>query len=504
MSYFSLNNIHNKYILLNIKKYIYLSTKDLDYLLCFHPIRYNKTMSFQTLKEGIARFVNSIAYIGILAFLSFLCWVVKGNWIWCFLPIYALLCFLPLFCEDGRGYLPLVLFPIFITNTNIHFKGGIPIGMVFAIAIFVFSLGLFLLIKRPKMITGSIFFSLLALYCVFLFSFFYSTIRYGKTGRVGILYLIAMFLLLCIYALMNSALGKKETIPYFSEAMVCFSLAASTEVFVAILKESALGLASINFTLGWSYTRETVSSILTLSLPFFSVLISKKKPIWLVPELFVLTAIFLLSTDSSLLSLLFFAIPNIILTLKDYSRSYPYYVMLCLLVIGSTFGILMGISETFSLRIAKAVSRLNFFSEDSLIYFKPAIDSFLKNPLLGQSISSIVRADGTILLPNNTILSVLQLGGSIGFICFLAYEISLYVVISRKDTKQKWLFLLFCLNVELIGLIDNTIFNIAILLIALMTFSVYQQSNRLDEVQIHDDYFTHYEAPNDYSYHLHN
>lgn len=449
-------------------------------------------MNYISFKDRITKYVNSLYYIMTLAILSFLCWSVKGNWCWCFLSIYSILCFLPLFSKDGRGYLPLIFFSVIISNEDIHFKGGIPISMIYSMIMLGISLFIYLLRHRPQMITGKIFFSLIVLYCVFLISYLYSSIRNGRNGRVGILYLIALFVLLCIYALMNSILGKEETIPYLCMTLAVYAIAASLEAAIVLLKKQFVNPTDIYFSLGWSYTPQTVSSFLTLCLPFFSILIHRKKLFWFIPEVFVLIIILIISSDSSLISLMFFVVPNVILTMKGYSKSYPYYVMLSLLGIGITFGILMGVNGNFNFRVSKAISRLNFFSQESIELYKPSIQAFIKNPLLGSSITSMVKENGTISLPNSTILSVLQLGGAFGIAAYIVYEVFIYLTIFKKNSKEKWFIFLFLLNVELIGLIDNTIFNIAILMIVLMTMSVYQQSGRPDDVIIHDDYFSRY------------
>jgi len=47
-------------------------------------------------------------------------------------------------------------------------------------------------------------------------------------------------------------------------------------------------------------------------------------------------------------------------------------------------------------------------------------------------------------------------------------------------------------------LISKTIYNVAILTFILMTLSVYQQSNRPDEVLIYDGYFSNYNEDQKY------
>lgn len=447
-------------------------------------------------KENVFHFASSPVFIIVLSILSFLSWVVKGNWIWCFLPLYAFLCIAPLTNNDGRGYLPLLFYILIIDNQDIHFNGGIPPSLIFCISFYLGSLLLYLFIHKPKMVTGKIFFSLLALFISFLVSFLINIAKNGSKGSIGILYIITLFIVLCLYSLLNSVLGKDETLPYFCLTIACFSIAAALETNVELFKqlfETNEIMASNDFSLGWSYTRDTISTFLTLSLPFFAILINKKQIQWFAFVVYILLILFLLSTDSFILSLLFFVIPFVILTLKDYSKASLYYIMFSFLAIGIIFGLMMAFNETFKNRIVMTVSRLNLFSDNTIEFYKPVLEEYISNPIFGSSIANISNENGTVSLIGNTLLSSMQLGGSIGLGFYLIYDIFVYIDIFKKDSKEKWFILLFYLNLELIGLINNTIYNIFILIFTLTTLSVFQQSNKQEEVIVHQDFFKHFE-----------
>ncbi len=440
-------------------------------------------------RERISRYVNSIFFPIVVSLLAFLCWLCKTDFVWVFFPFYFISCFLPLFCDDGRGYLPLMFYLIIITNKDIHFVGGIPTVMILGIITFTISLIIYLIVRRPKFSVGSIFYSSIFLFVIFLISYLKSTIINGGSGRTGILYLLLFFILTCIHGIMNSVLGQGETMPYLAKTYCCFAIAASLETITALLIENSFELASPSFTLGWSYTRETVSTFLVLSLPFFSFLIHEKKPLWVIPAMLVVLSLIFLSTDSGLLCLIIFSIPLVFFTLKDYSVYSPYFIMFFLLLIGTVFGILMGVNPEFNSRIAKAALRINPFTDENKDIIKTFFDETIKNPVLGPSITSIVNNDGTLSLKNNTILSTLTMGGFCGLALYVVYEINLYRSFAQKKMKGKSIFLLFLLMIELIGLIDNTIYNIALLLVILLSLSVFRQSNRPDEILIHDDFF---------------
>lgn len=444
---------------------------------------------YQSFRERIAIFVNSLFYPVLIALLAFFCWLLSTQFGWIPLLFYIVLCFLPLFSSDGRGYLPLLLFSLIITDKDIHFKGGIPYTMILSISFFFLSVILYIIIHKPGMVKGKLFYPLLILFSIFLISYFYCVASKRIFGSTGILYLIGFFCILVVYVLINSTLGKEDTLPYYCMSLCSISVAAALEVSVTLLQESILDFASPSFTLGWSYTRETVSTFLMLSIPFFSILIHRKKVGWFIPELFVFINLILLSTDSGLLSLMLFAIPYILFTLKDFSRHSPYYVMFTLLAIGIVFGILMGVNVSFNERIVRAVTRLNFFSDEIIDFYRPATKNFLDNPVLGSSMQSLVKDNGTLTLANNTLLTTAELGGSFGLVAFVYYEFRQYQLVLNKDSAEKWFLFLFLLNVDWIGLIDNTIYNIAILLILVTAMSTYQQSNRPDDLLIHEGFY---------------
>ena len=455
-------------------------------------------MHINTLRDNIKIYLNSLYFpltIGVLAFLT---WIMPGIWAWLFLPFYMILVFAPLLAEDGRAYLPLVFYNLVIVSEDIHFIGGIPIYLIISLIFYSLSIILYVVIHKPKMITGSLFFILLALYLVFLVSYLISVVINGVAERTGILYLITFFLILSAYTMMNSVLGKAETMPYYAQTVAIFGTVAALEVSVALFSTVGLKFADDTFSIGWSYTRETVSTFLILSLPFFSILLSNKKFFWIIPEIFVLFNIIMLSTDSGLLAILFFSVPMAILTLKDYGRVAPYYTLAVLLIFGMTFGILMGVNANFNLRIVTAILRLNLFSEESLRNFSEPISYFTANPVIGSSIATFVNEGGTITLSSNTVLTTLQLGGILGIVTYAAFEITQYVTLFKKEAPEKGIILLFLLSVEVIGLISNTIYNVAILTFILMTLSVYQQSNRPDEVLIYDGYFSNYNEDQKY------
>lgn len=444
-------------------------------------------------KDKIAKYVNSIFFPITIALLALATWICKSNVAWVFLIIYMLLCFTPLFCSDGRGYLPLLFYTLIIVNNDIHFLGGIPSRLIISIIFITVSSLIFLIVKKPKMITGVIFYLLLALFIVFLVSYFNHTLNETYADRTGILYLLTFFIILIIYILNNSMLGRNESMQYYATTITFFALMVSAEVIIELIRTSGIDLTSENFSLGWSYTKDTASTFLTLSLPFFSLLINQKKIFYFLSEVFILLALFLLSTDTGLIALLFFSIPLLILAVKNYGKASPYIICFSLLLLGTTFALLMSLNSTFNQRLTQALSCLNFLSEDNININKGYIDTFLTSPIIGTSINTFINKNGTLSLAENTYISTLIMGGSISIAIYAVFDIYTYVTILRKKSYDRPFIFIFMIMIELMGLTSNTIYNIAILIFTLITLSVYQQSNREEEIIIHQDFYIHFD-----------
>ncbi len=448
-------------------------------------------MRINTFVEKIRSFLNSPLFLGTVAILAFLTWLLPTPFYWIPATLYLLLGFLPLFGKDGRSYLLLFLGNMFLEHDKVSFS-SLPFVSIVVGAALLLSLVIYLILHRPVMRLTPIFWSLLLLSLVFFSSYLYVAFREGNADIRSILYLLAFIYFLVIYLLLCSVIGNEETLPYYSTGVVFFSLIISFEVFIGILVNSGLGLATPSFSIGWSYTRETASTLLLLSLPFYSILIHEKKPYYFLLELFPIAAILLLSTNSGLSTFILFVIPLTILTLQNYGKYSNYFTLFILFGFAGLFGLLMGVNHDFNFRVGEAFGSLLYFgTRDTLRrqITSDSISAFLSNPILGSSITTFVQNDGTLRFSFNTVLSTMVMGGSIGLAAYVLYEVILYLDFAKKKNPAKWLFLLFILMVEVIGVIDNTIYNLTIYLFFLTSLCCFEMTSRPEDLQIHEDYF---------------
>jgi hypothetical protein len=437
-------------------------------------------------------YLFSLGYPITMAVLAILIWLTPGIYAWIPAVFYALFCFLPLFGTDGRPYIPVLLFSIIACSTNISFV-TLPYYLLLIGASFFVSLILFIVIHKLKYRRSDLFVALTILFSVFVVSYLFNAAKGNNSSQTAVFYCLGLFLCLLVYVLFSIALGVDETFPYLERTVVIFSLAIVFEIFIYLCAHG-FALVDSNFTLGWAYTPQTASTLLCLSLPFYGLLFSQKHYWWLFGIGITIAGIIFLSVDSGLLCLIIGIIPLILLSFRSAGKNSPYISLASIVVIGVSFGLLLGLNEKFNSRVMTAIESLNLFNEAAVwrkALFDKAIESFRANPIVGESIAALVTNTG-IVLSSNTILTVAVLGGSFGLIAYLFFEIRLYWICLKKKTGGRWLFFLFLIFFETIGLIDNTLFNFAILLFFLIANSTYQMSKRPDDIIVYDSFYQNY------------
>lgn len=456
-------------------------------------ICYTFTIPFETLTDKLSAFVASCFYPLTLAVLAFLIWLLPSFTPWLPAVLFGILVFLPVLVNDGKGYLPVILMMILMNNRDVSFR-TIPAYLYFLGGLEILSILLFIILHRPTFQKNYLFFLILAVYFFALISYLYDSIQDGFTGSTGIFFLLSLFGVSVIFLILSNIIGKGDSLSYLCKTVVFFALTICGQILVYGIR-NRFTFSPIGFTLGWSYTVQTASTLLCLSLPFVGILISKRRFFWAFSILPIFAAILLLSADSGLLAMILFSVPITLLSLKNTGKNYPYFALFSLVTVVSTFGILMGVSKAFNNRVITAVSALNLFDEPAEWrnrLFQDAIKGFKASPVLGASLNVLIQGDGRMLLPSNTLLTTLTLGGSLSLVAYVAMEVWIYIICFRKNTEDKWLFFVFLLMVELIGLIDNTIYNVAILLFYLIMFTGFQMSNRPEDVIIHENFFLYY------------
>lgn len=449
-------------------------------------------MKINTFIDKIKYYASSYYLILTLALLTYLIWLLPTPVGYVLASIYALLSFLPLLTNEGKTYLPFFILPIIAQKKDISISTISPIMFIMAF-VPILSIVLFIIFHKLEFKKGDLMVELMLLIGSMLISFFYNAIKNDFFDTSSLLFIFFMLIECLSYSLICTTIGRDDSFPYLCESICSFSLVITLEIFTFYFK-NGFSISPETFTLGWSYTLQSASSLLCMTIPFYGILIYLKKWPWIIGEIFVLASVFILSTDSSLLSLLFAFIPLILLSFRSYGKLYSYISMITIISIGTTIVLMLVFNKQFSNRLLEALKSLNLFHEEGMrkTMFENAISSFFSNPYVGTSITTFSNGNNTFVFASNTILTIMVNSGSFGLFFYFLYELKLYVTAIRKDTPNKWIYLVFLLLFEMIGLIDNTFFNLGIFELFLISQAAYEMSNKKDDVIIHDSYYKNY------------
>ncbi len=452
-------------------------------------------MQINTLLDKLRKYLYSPFYPITIALIAFLTWISPSPFVYIPAAFYALLCFLPLFGKEGKCYLPLFLFEIVLPDDVLGLN-GIPGEVLLTGIALILSCVLFLIFNRLKLVKGDLFYTSLILVSTFLVSYVYNMIKDGNNDYRGILYIVALYLLILISIFFFTALGRGEILPYFSYTIACLDVVITIQIIVSIfMNMQTVPLEWSSFDLGWALNSSTASTILCLSIPFLAMNTAKKKYSFIFIVLVNIVGILLLSSNSGLLCLLFSIIPIIFLSFRTYQNKYPYFVLFSLIVTGSIISLLIGFNQTANSNIINALKSLNPLSdvpEGRLALYQNAIEIIKNNPAFGISIAGMATDEGIVQFSNNNVLTTMTFGGSISLIAYLAFEINFYCVSLKKKCGERALFLVFLLDIELIGYVSDSLYLVSVFLLILIANAVYQTSNKPEDAVVHQEFFEHH------------
>lgn len=437
------------------------------------------------------KYVDSIFFPITLGIISLIGWVLNFN-----IPsaiISAILCFLPLFGKDGRGYLSLVLLVPAMVYNPISFN-NIDLGLFIFACTIVISLTLFIIIRRPKFRFGRIAISLIPLYAIFVISLIIQFSFGTPIYKESLYFLLGLFFILLFYLIFVPILYGDNVFEYFSKSLIILATLISLQVFIFY---GRIGYENVGTTIniGWIQSSTMASSILVITLPFISFFFSKKKW-WYLPILAILiSAIYQLRTVSGILCTICIIIPLIFFTFKKYKYC-PYYIIFSIFVFGIALSILFFVNDTFVDVMISSLRYLSTFLKGEIPAHQLGIELFLKQPVFGPSInalSNILGVDkGYIRLLDNTVVTTLVMGGSFGLAFYFFHLVNIFTLAFKKKNPYQLFFLIFLLAVELIGLVDNTIYNLFFNFIYLFIMAAYESSTRIPDVFIEQKFFSCY------------
>lgn len=443
-------------------------------------------------REILEKITSSWAYPAIFAILSYISWVL--NFPWPFVIIESLLCFLPLITSVGIAYQAPLLLCVPLTREILTFSSLPSYSYVLGVS---YLLSLIIYIWRYKCLFrfSKTFFPFIFLFLTFLISIVTNILITSKYSYPAMFFVIAMILLLIVSVLNCCVMeNHKDTFNYFSTCITFLAFLISIEVFTYYIINPN-NLFTEVFTLGWANAKSMVTTILSISMPFFGVLIYRKKFRSLL-VIFPLTSLLLLATKSGLFALVIGFIPIVLLAFRSYGKAYQYISLGLSAAFASALALLLAYNPSFREPFVDSVQSLNLMNSSDSNLYKYGWEGFKSSLILGPSaqglsgtIAGVYTAEGMITPLKNTFITTLYMGGIIGLVFWLASEVAAYASCFLRKTDDKWLFLCFLLMTDIIGITDNTIYNLFFLAIYLLALSAFENSYLYDPIKVKDKYY---------------
>lgn len=447
-------------------------------------------MFINSFLEKSKKYLSSIFFPLSIALVSFLIWITPVPYNWIFVTFYIVFSFFPLILKEGKTYIPLLLFSFISVNEGYTFT-TIPVILITLLSAISISICTFIFIHKCRFAKGDLLIPLIGLIITLFISYIFNSIEMSTMISEGMLYILFLFLSVLAYIFLSTILGQGESITYLSWSLVSMCIIIYLQVFVFFVTNN-YDLVTDNFNLGWSTNKDIATFFLLTSIPFIITLINQKKHFYLIPLFLNILFIILLASDAGILSLIFFIIPIVLLTFRGYKRIYPYISLSILTIFIVTFALLIIYNKSFNERVLSAIKTLLFFNEPNKVLndlFKNSFEAVKANPYVGKSISFYIYTKSNLeLLSSNTYLTTLVLGGSLSLIAYFFLDVSIFIRCLTKKEKGKYLFLLYLIMFEFIGLITNTLYNLQIFNFFLTCNCVYLMSNRPDDAIIHTGY----------------
>lgn len=444
------------------------------------------------LRDLVEKIASTWMYPALFALLSFIGWVTKMPWP--FAIAESLLCFLPLFTSVGRAYMAPMLLILPLISTDLTFQIILPYAYV-VLASYLISLVLYIWLNRCPFKTSKPALSFLLLFFIFLVSIIANIIQTGIYEASSMFYVIGMILLV-VLALLNCSVmeNHKDSFLYLAICMSILSVLISLEVFSFYIWNSS-SIYQSDFSLGWSGAKSMVTTILIITLPFYGILIYRKR--WeSLTAILPLIATFLLATKSGLLALVLGFIPLVLLSFRSYGKAYQYISLGLCCLFAATFALLLGYVESFRKPFVEAIQSMNLLASVNAPYYNYGIEGFKTSPILGPSaqgltgnVSGIMTPSGMVTPLRNTLITTIYMGGVLGMVSWIICEIVVYSSCILRKSSDKWLFLFFLLMSDFIGITDNTLFNLFFLSIYLLALAAFENSSLYDKVKVKEKYY---------------
>lgn len=450
----------------------------------------------------IRNYTDSIIFPLSLGFLTLLGWVItfytnNQNFYWPSAILISLLAFAPLFGRDGRGYLALIILVASLISHKLNFSTIQPAFIVMISSIFL-SVIIFLIVRKPQFHLGRLFFPIIGMLIIFSLSLIFDLAQGHELHRESLWFLLGMYGILILYLFIVPMLFEENAFDYLAKVVVILGTVLAIEIFCYLISTHFPLLKGEDIQLGWVQSSTMASTLLVIAIPFTCMFFKEKKIqniVYVIPLIAIVVSIFFLKTVSGLLATILIAIPLVFMVFKPY-KYYPYLVISSLTILIGLSTLIFVLNDNYFNTLLNSLTYLRKFFDGAITEHQLGIEMFVQSPVLGPSINSLYdlfgSGKGYIRLLDNTVITTLVMGGSLGLICYFVHEINLYILVFQRKNPKRYFFLLFLLTGEIIGLIDNTLFNLMYMFILFLAVATYENSSRKPTITLTQNYFNYY------------
>lgn len=442
----------------------------------------------------LSRVGDSIVYSLVMAAMAFLCWYFPKSLV----PsiIFSVLAFLPLFGNEGRGYIISFLAIIPATSRRIGFN-DVPISIFIMCLSVCLSLIIYIIIRRPRFRLGYLTMPWLAMAFVLLISFIYNVyvVKPEVINNNGLYYIFGFFLIIFIAVAVGSVTTGRDRLLSLAKAMTAIGFLITAETFTFFWKNPELLGGRGTLVLGWSSNPNVTAMFLSLTIAFFGILVYRRY--WWYAFLFVPVALALMFTASrcGYLCLAISLVPLTLLSFRSYGKAYPYLSLLSLSVVALTVIVLFAYNAEWLQKIMEAFKEVGFGQNGRETLYEYGIKQFKINPLVGTSVNALFIYKGSyndINLLHNTLITYMVSGGSCALACLAVYYFMAYYRVVLVKNPFKWHVLLFMAMVECIGAVDNGIVDPIFVFIVITAFNCLDDCKPEPSFKVKQNFFESY------------
>ncbi|MEG2342259.1 MAG: hypothetical protein RSB95_03945 [Bacilli bacterium] len=437
------------------------------------------------------KFLGSYLYISIVALSSFIIWIIGFFSIdvslILFAIIYTILCILCItFAKDGKAFWPIICCIMF-SFKDLPDTGRLPIEFIYmisfgALSIILFALKKYFIFKNIKQTFGQMNKSLLLICFLLVLSNIVNILSFKSDNNMnGVLFALLcvgftfLSIVLNITSNTNNENYKKDYLNYiFVFMQIILIVELITSITMSYIEKGSIDYTLMNLGWGNRATYAKLACISTIFIYFQFIKNPKKNYLLLVLLLLGIIPIFIINSRGGQGAIFGIIIFMVIYPFSRYKNNIikiklSSILMICSLILCSILILFPQIIEfTFKRLIEEGVGpngRVEIYEEIlPTIFGSPLRTFFGGSTIYLYDVSPLLNVNKgvTFFLCHNTFLTFFATLGLLGVVAFFLHEFELiYDVYKYNKGEERTLLLVLLAYTFLLGLIDNTQFELS-------------------------------------------